>query len=110
MVAPICHLSNEKWRKKDQIFKAIFGYWELGASLGSVRSESLNETRQTTKTPLLVPSSSSKLFQLGRADSSRRRWPRSLGRLGTASAEQVFRASSVVKENADWERCGKRDM
>lgn len=69
--------------------------------------ETHKPTRRCLK-QLLVSSSLSTLFQLGKADSSLGCWLWSIGCLDVASSEQVFRASSLVSENADWDRWGKK--
>lgn len=57
-------------------------------------------------TRLLVSSSPSTLLQLGSAGSARC-GPWSPGCLGAASSGEVFRASPLTSEKADWDRCGK---
>lgn len=84
--------------------------WEEELS-GHATAEKPFETHRPTRCclkQLLVSSSLSTLFQLGRADSALECWPWSLGCLDAASAGGVFRASSAVIEKADWDRCGKK--
>lgn len=58
--------------------------------------ETHKPTRRCLK-QLLVSSSLSTLFQLGKADSSLGCWLWSIGCLDVASSEQVFRASSLAE-------------
>ena len=57
---------------------------------------------------LLVSSSLSMLFQLGKAASSLGGWPWPFGGLDAASSEGVFRASSLGSENEDWDLCEEK--
>lgn len=76
-------------------------------------ARSSRRTSETRRPPrprvaqLLVSSSLSTLLQLGSAGFARCR-PWSPGCLGAAAGGEVFRASPLRSEKADWDRCGKK--